>query len=59
MRDSVKCFAQAQVDDTSYSSLAHQHSNTMIEGHQICQALFALSEALLAATSHLLIFYVL
>jgi len=40
--DSVKCFAQVQVDDISFSALTHQHSNPVIEGHQICQAYLSL-----------------
>ena len=58
MRDSVKYFAQVQVDDISCSSLVHQRCNPIVEGHQICQAQFALSEAMLAVTNHLLIFHV-
>ena len=54
LRDSVKCFAQVQVDDIGCSSLTHQSCNLIVEGHQICQAWFALSEAILAVTSHLL-----
>jgi len=56
--DSVECFAQVQVDDIICSSLTHQRCSPVIEGLQICQALFALSEAMLAVASHLLIFYV-
>jgi len=33
-------------------------ARTITEGHQICQAQFALSEAMFAVTSHLLIFHV-
>ncbi|KAK4813652.1 hypothetical protein QYF61_014951 [Mycteria americana] len=44
MQDSVKCFAQVQADDISCSSLIHQRCNAVVEGHQICQAQFALSE---------------
>ena len=58
MWDSVRCFAQVQAGDISCSSLIHQCCNPIVEGHQICQAPFALSEALLAVTSHLLIFHV-
>ena len=36
-QDSVICFAQVQVDDIHCSSLIHQHSNPIVEGHQICQ----------------------
>ena len=52
VRDNVKCFAQIQVDDISYSSLTHQCCNPVVEGHQICQARFACSEAMLAVTNH-------
>ncbi|GAB0190293.1 exostosin-2 [Grus japonensis] len=58
VRDSVKCLAQVQVDDISCSSLVHQRCNPIIEGHQIYQARFALSEAVLAVTSHLLVLHV-
>ena len=44
---SVKCFIQVQVDDIICSSLIHQHSNPIIESHQIRQARFALSEAII------------
>ena len=56
MQDSVKCFAQIQVDDVSCSSLIHHHCKPVLEGHQTCQAQFALSEATLAVNNHLLIF---
>ena len=67
VRDSVKCFAQVQAGDiscsaqvqagdVSCSSLIHQRSNPIIDSHEICQARFALSEAVLAVTSHLLFF---
>ena len=59
VQDSVKHFAQVQVDDNSCSSLIHQCCNSIVERHQIWQALFALSEAMLTVTSHLPIFYVL
>ena len=42
VRDSVKCFAQVQVDDDSYSSLIHQCCNPIIEGHHIFQARLSL-----------------
>ena len=51
MWDSVTCSAQVQVDDVCCCSLIHQCSNPIIEGHQICQAQFALTEAMLAVTS--------
>lgn len=55
MLDTVKCFAQVQGDDTSCSSLIHQHCNPII-GHQIYQAPFAHKKAMLAVTNHHLIF---
>ena len=58
MWDSVKCFAQVQVDDVSFSSLIHQCCNPLVELHQFCQAQFALSEAMLAVTNVLLVFHV-
>jgi len=58
MRNSVKCFPQIQVDDIICSSLIHQCSNPITEGHHTCQALLALGEAMLAVTNHLLIFHV-
>ena len=57
MPGSVKCFAQIQLGDGSSSSFIHCLCNSM-EGHQICQALFALSEAMLAFTKHVLMFCV-
>ena len=57
VNDSVKCFAPVQVDDISCSSLIHQHGNLIIEGYQICQVLFVLSEAMWVVTSQLLIFH--
>ena len=58
MRDSVKCFAPAQIEYISCSSLIHQHSNPVIEGHQICQSRFAPNEAVSPVTNQLLIFQV-
>lgn len=55
MGNSVKYFAQVQVDDVSCSSLTHQCY--IIECYQICQAQSVLSEPLLAVTYHLLIFH--
>lgn len=46
------------MDDGSCSSLTHQHQNPITEGYQICQALFALSEAMLVAINALMIFHV-
>jgi len=40
VQDSVKHFAQIQVNYISCSSLIHQLSNPLIEGHQIYQAWF-------------------
>ena len=58
MQDCVKCFVQVQLDDVIWSSFILQCSNPIIEGHKICQAQFALSEAMLAVTNHLFIFHV-
>lgn len=57
MWDSIKCSARAQVDDINFSSLIHQYCNPTTES-QIFQALFALSEAMLIVTNHLLVFHV-
>ena len=46
--------SEVQVDDLSRSSLIHQRCNSVAEGHQICQARFALSEPMLAVTNHLI-----
>ena len=54
MQDGVKCFAKVQVDDICCSSYIHQHCNAVVEGHHICQAWFALSEAMLAVTKYLI-----
>lgn len=56
--DSTKCFAEVQADGISHSSLIHQYCNAVVEGHHISQELFALSEAMLIVTDHLLIFCV-
>ena len=56
--DSGICFAQVQVDDISCFPLIHQRCNPVMEEHQICQALFSLSKAMLAVTSHLSAFHV-
>lgn len=53
MWNSVKCISQVQVDYVTCSSLIHQCYNLVIDGLQICQAKFALSEAMLAITNHL------
>ena len=58
MQDIVKCFAEDHVDDICLSSLIHQRSNPIVEDHQVCQAWFALSEAMFAVINHLLIFHV-
>ena len=58
VQNSVKCFAQVHVDVFSWSFLTYQRSNSVTEGHEICQAQFALSEAMWAVTSHVLIFHV-
>lgn len=58
MQNSVKFLAQVQVDGVIRSSLIHQCWNSTVEGHQICQALFALSEAKLSVTSQPIIVHV-
>lgn len=47
---SAKCFVQIKVDDLSFASFIHQHSISIIEGHQIYQVWFTLSEAMLPVT---------
>ena len=54
MRDSVKCFAHFQVDDGCCSSLIYECCNLVVEGHQTCQAQFALSEDVLPCYWHVL-----
>uniref|UniRef100_A0A8C6J259 Cilia- and flagella-associated protein 44 n=1 Tax=Melopsittacus undulatus TaxID=13146 RepID=A0A8C6J259_MELUD len=46
--DSVEHFAQVQVDDINCSAPVHQSHSPIREGHQIGQAGFPLSEAMLA-----------
>lgn len=58
MWDNVKCFAQVQVGNVSCSSLIHPCCNPSIEGCHICKASFAISEAMLAVTNHLLTLHV-
>lgn len=50
MQDSVKCFPQIQVDYISCSFLIDKHFNPILEGHQIYQAGFAFSRAMLDVT---------
>lgn len=57
MQGSNKSFAQIQVDEISSSSLMHQHCNPITEGHCICQAGFALSEALMDVINRLHFFH--
>ena len=47
MWGTIKCFAQAQVDVVSCSSFRNQTYNPITEDHQIFQAQFALTEAML------------
>jgi len=54
----VKFFAQVHIDEVSCCSLINEYCNTIVEGHQISQVRFALSEAMLAVINHLLIFHV-
>ena len=57
MQDSVEGLAEVQEDDIICSSVIHQRYNPVIEDHQICQAQFAFSEAMLPVTNHILIFH--
>lgn len=46
---------------SGFFSFIHLHCKPIVEGHQICKAQFALSEAMplmMAVTHHLLIFHV-
>lgn len=52
--DSIEYFTQLQVEGIRCSFFIHQYCNPVIEGHQIWQAWFALTEAMLAVTNHLL-----
>lgn len=56
VQDSVKCSAQVQEDDVCCSSPMHHSCDPTAEGQQICQALFAFIEAMLAVTNHCRIF---
>lgn len=38
MQNSVKCFAQVQVDVISCSSLSTEHCNSIIKSHHVCHA---------------------
>ena len=59
MWDSVKCFAQVQVNDVSCSSFVHWCCNSIIKVHQVCQAWLALGKVMLVTTNHLIsIFHV-
>lgn len=51
MRDSVKHFAQVQLDNIHCFSLT-QCCHPVKGGHQICQVQFAISEAMLTVSSH-------
>lgn len=55
-QNSVKCFAQPQADADSCSSFINQTCNPITVDHQIFQAWFALSEAMLAITNHLSVY---
>jgi len=44
MQDSVKCFAQGQVDNISCSSSIHWNCNSILKGPHLCQAWWALGE---------------
>lgn len=49
--DTVKCFAQVQVNDINSSSLIHQHYNPIMKDHWICQVRIACSEVRLTVTN--------
>lgn len=55
----VSCFAEVQVDYTSSSSLIHQFSYSIVEGHQINQARFELGEAMMVFPDLLPVIYML
>lgn len=57
MQDSVECFAPVQAGDITCSCFI-QHCNPILEGHQIYQAQFTLSEAMLTVSNHHLFFHV-
>lgn len=56
MPESDKCFAQIQGRDVSCSSLIYQNCYPITVADQNFQGLFALSEAKLAVTNHLIIY---
>lgn len=49
----LKGLAQVQVDDFSSSFFIHWYYHSIVENHQIGQALSALGEAVLAVSDHL------
>lgn len=53
MQESVKQFAQVQVDDVSCYSVVHQCCYFITEGHQISQASSAIDKVMLAVLYHL------
>lgn len=57
VQDSVKFFAQVQVDDIVHSFLIHQHHEPITEDVQNWQAWISLGEAMLAITNHIFIFH--
>lgn len=58
MQDSIECFAQVQAGDISHFYFIHHRCNSSVKGHQIGQAQFTLSEAMLAVSNHRLVFHV-
>ena len=58
MWDHVKGLTEVQVDDIGWSSLSNLCSHSIIVGHWIGQAQFALGEAVVAVPHHLLVLHV-
>lgn len=58
VQDSIQGFTQVQVGAVSHSSLIHHSCNTVIEGHSVCQARFALGGGMWAVIKHLSVFHV-
>ena len=55
--DDVKHFAQVQVDDVSCSFFICWCCNSIIKGHQVCQAWLALGETTLVTTNCLIFIF--
>lgn len=58
VQESTEHFAQVQEDAVSCSFLIHWCCNSILKSHQICHIGFAISEAMLVVTNHLLVFHV-